>query len=301
VISSVCVGDFIQYLTVERKYSPNTTISYQNDLSQFCAYLRNGYELEIVTDIRHTHIRSWIIQMMGEQVGPVSVNRKISALRSWFKWMLKRKLVVSNPLLKITAPKKPKRLPVTVNEAIVSHLVEPTVITDESQAFEAIRNAFMVELFYSTGIRRAELCGLNMSDFDVSRRDLRVLGKGNKIRLIPLTDGIIASYHRYIEYRKALEVIMDHEAVILTDKGRRIYPRLVHTIIHQKLSGLTTLTKKSPHVLRHTFATHMLDQGADLNAIKEILGHASLAATQIYTHNSIAKLKEAYAKSHPRS
>jgi integrase/recombinase XerC len=295
------MAGFLQYLRVERKYATNTTISYQNDLTQFVDFIKADYELTTLEGIKHLHIRTWIVTLMEQNISATSVNRKISALRSWYKWMIKRKLVFINPLLKITAPKKPKRLPVSVSGAIITNLVEPAIITDESNPYHIMRDAFMVELFYSTGIRRGELCALNMTDFDLHRGDLRVLGKGNKVRLIPLTDDLLKSYQHYLTYRQSVLEIIDDQAVFLTDKGKRIYPRLVHTIIYHKLSGLTTLSKKSPHVLRHSFATHMLDHGAELNAIKEILGHSSLAATQIYTHNSIAKLKEAYAKSHPRS
>ncbi len=295
------IAMFIQYLQVEKKYAFNTCSSYQNDLDQFAGFVASSYEITDAVSISHTHIRTWMVHMMGENIGPVSINRKLSALRSWFKWMLKRKVVTLNPLLKITAPKKPKRLPVSVNGALLHDLVEPAIIVDEGNAYGIIRDAFIVEIFYSTGIRRAELCSLNVSDVDLQRLDMRVVGKGNKVRLIPLTERLCISYKRYMSYRAELESIVDHQALILTNSGKRIYPRMVHTIINKKLSTVSTLTKKSPHVLRHSFATHMLDHGAELNAIKEILGHASLAATQIYTHNSISKLKEAYAKSHPRS
>lgn len=289
------------YLRVEKKYSGHTCISYQNDLEQFASFCLREMETSGLKDIRHTHVRSWIVWMMSENITPESVNRKISALRSFYKWALKRAYIDKNPMLKIVAPKKSKRLPVIVQDANIGRLLEHTIGPEEvKNPYTVIRDDFIIELLYSTGIRRGELVSLTLSDINIARREIRVVGKGNKVRSIPVTDALMESLKNYLEARSKADII-DQEALLLTDKGKKIYPRLVHTIVSDKLSGVTSLSKKSPHVLRHSFATHMLDRGADLNAIKELLGHANLAATQIYTHNSISKLREAYNKAHPRS
>ena len=292
---------FINYLRVEKKYSENTCISYENDLAQFVSYCLAEYETEDILMIKHLHIRSWIVSLMSHDITSVSVNRKVSALRTFYKYLLKKGLTMYNPMLKIVAPKKAKRLPVIVQDANIERLLEKNIGVEEMEnPYAEARNTFIIELLYSTGIRRAELVGLKLSDFNLSRTEIRVLGKGNKVRSIPMTDSIISAFHQYIEQRSNIDIV-DKEALLLTGKGKKIYPRLVHQIVHTKLSSITTLSKKSPHVLRHSFATHMLDRGADLNAIKELLGHANLAATQVYTHNSISKLKETYQKAHPRS
>jgi len=291
---------FINYLRVEKNYSEHTGISYRNDLTQFFDYCAVDYELEEIAPIKHLHIRSWIVSLMTNGISPESVNRKISALRSLYKWLLKKGTITNNPMLKITAPKKSKRLPIIVQDVNMDRLLESDLANPSTNPYSDARDSFIVELLYSTGIRRAELVGLNVSDINLSRTEIRVLGKGNKVRSIPMTNHLIDAYNMYMSFRNNSEVI-DHQALFLTDKGKKIYPRMVHTIVNKKLSSVTSLSKKSPHTLRHSFATHMLDRGADLNAIKELLGHASLAATQVYTHNSISKLKEAYGKAHPRS
>jgi integrase/recombinase XerC len=275
-------------------------MSYRNDLERFFTYAINQYELSEIVEIKHLQIRSWIASMMSEDISPNSVNRKISALRSLYKWLLRKKIVDYNPMVKINAPKKIKRLPIIVQDANIKRLLEKDISESNVDTFTKIRNSFIVEVLYSTGIRRAELLGLKVSDFNISREEIRVLGKGNKIRSIPLTKSLKISFENYMRFRGEFDVV-DHQDLLLTDKGKKMYPRLVHDIVKQKLQGITSLDKKSPHILRHSFATHMLDRGADLNAIKELLGHSNLAATQIYTQNSISKLKEVYAKAHPKS
>lgn len=292
---------FISYLKVEKKYSHHTCISYENDISGFLNYCENDFEIFEVANIQSTHIRSWIVSLMTQGISNVSVNRKISALRSFYKWMLRKSYVSINPMLKILAPKKPKRLPVTVQDANIGRLLEPNLISDESDnPFVEIRDTFIITLLYSTGIRRGELVNLKVDDFNLFRKEMRVVGKGNKVRSIPLTEEMIDTYNTYLTGRTEAG-FGSNPTLLLTAKGMPIYPRLVHQIVSRKLAPVTSLTKKSPHVLRHSFATHMLDRGADLNAIKEILGHVNLAATQVYTHNSITKLKEAYRKAHPKS
>lgn len=294
------VDQFIEYLRVVKKYSENTCISYTNDLTAFTEYCEKVYELYLLTEINHLHIRSWIVDNMKQGISAVSVNRKISSLRSFYKWLIKNDLIENNPMLKISAPKMPKRLPIVIHDINIQKLVEkPLASADEQQdTYKMSRDLFIIILLYSTGIRRAELVSLKISDFDLSRKEVRVVGKGNKVRSIPLTEMLIKHIKEYMAVRLVTE---DNgcDALFLTDKGRPIYPKMVYEIVTRQLSSLTTLSKRSPHVLRHTFATHMLDNGADLNGIKEILGHASLAATQIYTHSSIQKLKDVYNKAHP--
>lgn len=291
---------FINYLKVEKKYSTHTCISYENDISSFDLYCLKEYETDDILRINHVLIRSWIVNLMSNGIGATSVNRKISAMRSFYKWMQRNGHITVNPMAKILAPKKPKKLPVVVHDANISRLLEPNIAGAMTDTFEEIRDTFIIELLYSTGIRRAELVGLLVTDFNVERQEIRVKGKGNKVRSIPLTESILASFHQYVKEREAINVKISDQ-LLLTKEGKPMYPRLVHNIVTKKLSSITTLSKKSPHVLRHSFATHMLDRGADINAIKEILGHANLAATQVYTHSSIAKLKDAYMKAHPRS
>ena len=292
------LDQFTAYLRVEKKYSVHTSTAYGTDLQQFADYCTRQYTLENWEAVVAMHIRSWVVAMMGEGITATSVNRKLSSLRTFYTFAMRRKLLTANPMLKVTAPKKPKRLPVTVPDAGIERLFE-TDLTKEAGEYATLRNATMLLLFYSTGMSRAELVGLNCRDIDHSRSEIRVLGKGNKVRIIPLTPELQQSLSAYLRLRchHFGEV---QEALFLTDQGSRIYPRLVHRIVHSALSKYTTMDKRSPHVLRHSFATHMLDRGADLNAIKELLGHANLAATQVYTHNSISRLKEAYNKAHPK-
>ncbi|MEZ4911899.1 MAG: tyrosine-type recombinase/integrase [Saprospiraceae bacterium] len=295
------LDQFYKYLTFEKRYSPRTVEAYISDLTQLMEFCKTEYELDEILHLHHTMIRTWIVSMMAEQIKAESVNRKVTALRTFYKWAIRNDKVTKNPMIKIQAPKKSKRLPVTIQDSSMSRLLEFDAITVENGiTFESVRDVFIMHLLYQTGMRRAELIGLNVSDIHLSRMEIKVLGKGNKIRLIPITESLKTAIDTYLGQRSKIEII-DYEALILTNKGKRIYPRLVHDIVHRQLQGVTTLTKKSPHVLRHSFATHLLDGGADLNAIKELLGHANLAATQIYTHSSIAKLKDVYTKSHPRS
>lgn len=294
------IVQFLDYLRVEKKYSANTVVSYETDLTGMADYCASGYDVNDLSQITHIHIRSWIVSLVSAGVSAVSVNRKISALRSFYKWLNKRSYMAKNPMLKITAPKMPKRLPVTIQNMNMEKLLEQPIQTtsDSLTNYILIRDTFILVLLYSTGIRRAELIGLKISDFDLYRKEVRVTGKGNKIRSIPLTDTLISQMKDYLKSRSHWGD-KSNDVLLLTNTGKPVYPRFIHDIVSRQLGELTTLSKKSPHVLRHTFATHMLDRGADLNGIKEILGHASLAATQVYTHSSIQKLKDVYSKAHP--
>lgn len=298
---STVIPLFLKYLEVEKKYSKHTVLSYQNDLESLAEYSLSQYEVNDVSELKHLHIRSWIVRLMSEGISPVSVNRKISACRSFYKWLIKRGDIQVNPMIKITAPKKPKRLPTSIHDKSINKMAEVPLMTDTDNDFEISRDHLIMTMLYSTGMRRAELVSLNMKDVDLARNELRVTGKGNKVRSIPVISSLKTDILNYLCVRESLENVTDTEALFLTAKGKRIYPKMVYNIVHRELSLITTLDKKSPHVLRHTFATHMLDNGADIHAIKEILGHSHLGATQIYTHNSISKLKEAYKKAHPHA
>ncbi len=296
------IADFIGYLQVEKKYAIHTCISYDNDLRQFADFLVLQTGIQDIELIKHTHVRTWMVHMMGEGISPVTVNRKISALRTFFHWLIKRKQLQANPMSKVLSPKKPRRLPVFVQEQQADRLLEPEIMV-EGRKFVQVRDLFIVETLYATGIRRAEMRTLKIGDIDMYKREIRVTGKGNKVRIVPVTEDWIDHLEKYLQHRGEVlrERSIQHDTVFISHTGRPVYDKLIYQIVREKLSTLTTLQKRSPHTLRHSFATHMLNAGADLNAIKELLGHASLAATQVYTHNSIAKLKDVYSKTHPRS
>ncbi len=288
---------FINYLRYEKRMSPHTVIAYTNDLDQFYLYLKNVYSLDDIKEVNHSIIRSWVVSLMENKIIARSVNRKISTLKSFYKFLLREKVLEVNPMHKIQSPKNAKRLPVFVEESKMNALIEDVKFNDD---FEGRRNLLIIEMLYSTGMRRAELVGLKESDINFHNSTLKVLGKRNKERLIPLTAGLKTLIKEYIEQRNKT-VESKNNFLFVTKKGNQINASAVYVVVRDALEKVTTLKKKSPHVLRHTFATHLLNNGANLNAIKELLGHASLAATQIYTHNTIEKLKSVYSKAHPKA
>lgn len=288
---------FIKYLRYEKRMSAHTVSAYESDLDQFYFYLKNVYSVSEITHVNHSIIRSWIVSLMENKISARSVNRKISTLKSYYKFLLREKILELNPMHKIQAPKSPKRLPVFIEESKMNALVEDVKFEDD---FEGRRNLLIIEMLYSTGIRRSELVNLKESDINFQNLTIKVLGKRNKERLIPITGGLRTLIKEYMEAkRKSIEAKTDY--LFLTEKGNQIYPAAVYRIVRKLLEQVTTLSKKSPHVLRHTFATHLLNNGANLNAIKELLGHANLSATQVYTHNTIEKLKNVYLKAHPKA
>lgn len=292
------LSKFIEYLKFQKRYSQHTLISYKNDISQYNDFLAMTYGTLSVKDSGHIHIRSWMVHLVENQISPRTVNRKLSALRSFFNFLKKEGKVDKNPTIKIVSPKVGKKLPEFVNEKNIEQLFD-VILTDD---FKDYRNRLLIELMYTTGIRRIELINIKDKDIQKSSRTLKVLGKGNKERILPLSADIIGKIDRYIELRTAFfeeKVIADN--LFVSDKGKALYPKWVYNIVTKYLSQVTTIKKKSPHTLRHSFATHLMNGGADLNAVKELLGHANLAATQVYTHNSIEKLKKAYKMAHPRS
>jgi integrase/recombinase XerC len=286
--------NFIQYLQYEKRFSPHTILAYSTDLTQFYNYLNSNYQVNNLHDINHSLIRSWIVSLMEQKVSPRSVNRKITTLKTFYKFLLRQKTVSDNPMLKIQSPKTSKRLPVFVEKEKMDVLLDNIDFGDDE---EGIRNKLIIEMFYSTGMRLTELINLKSTNIDLNSNQLKVLGKRNKERIIPFSNELRNKIQQYLEIRKRKA----SETLFISAKGKKMYEKFVYRIVNKYLSNVTTIDKKSPHVLRHTFATHMLNNGADLNAIKELLGHANLAATQVYTHNTVEKLKNVHKQAHPKA
>jgi integrase/recombinase XerC len=289
---------FIAYLQLEKKYSPHTVLAYQKDLSSFLSFASNEYGYSEIKTINYGIIRSWIVSLVDDGISNRSINRKISSLKSYYKFLLKTKQIEENPLAKHRALKTSKKLQVPFSEKEINEVIQ---LLSEEVGFEGLRNRLIVELFYATGMRRAELVNLRLSDISVSNKNIKVLGKRNKERIIPLLPSIEGTLNRYLEERACLAKILDKEHLLLLGKGVKIYETLVYRVINSYFSKASEKVKRSPHILRHSFATHLLNEGADLNAVKELLGHASLASTQVYTHSSMAQLKQVYKDSHPRN
>lgn len=294
------VEGFVAYISKEKRFSRHTVTAYSNDLQQFISYLKDGLEIQTIKEVDHHDIRSWIISILeDEELQAVSVNRKISCLRSFYKYMVRNELVTKNPMERITSLKTKKKLPLFLEQKQMENLLDQMDFGDD---FSGVRDKLLVELLYCTGMRRAELIGLKPANVNFSKGELKVLGKRNKERIIPLSKAVLALIEDYENLRKAAfsEVIED-ESLLLNDNGKQMSDGFVYRKVNRYLRLVTTIEKKSPHILRHTFATHMLNNGADLNAIKELLGHANLSATQVYTHNSIEKLTQIYKQAHPRA
>lgn len=289
---------FLDYLLLEKKYSKLTIHAYQKDIVEFSGFIGLEYGNNSIDTVNYSQIRSWIVSLVEKGISNRSINRKVSALNSYYKFLLKTENIQINPLAKHKALKTSKKIQVPFSETEIA-----TVLDDINYAndFEGVRNKLIIELFYSTGIRRMELIELKLKDIDFSNKTLKVLGKRNKERYVPLLNMVMESLNVYLGFRNQLENITDKEVLFLTKNGVKIYETLVYRIINEYFSLASSKVKKSPHILRHSFATHLLNQGADLNAVKELLGHSSLAATQVYTHNSIAELKKVYLNTHPRS
>jgi integrase/recombinase XerC len=290
-------GDFLQYIQYIKHYSPHTVLSYRKDLEQFFLFCGTGSDVhESILD--HHMIRSWIVNLMESGNTARTVNRKISSLKTYFRYLLKEGVLTINPVKKVLMPKSVKKLPVFVNENQMNILFEEIEFGDN---FIGLRNRLILETFYCTGIRLTELVNLKVSDVDTGQKTIKVLGKRNKERIVPLDAEFSDTLKDYISERSAAYPPEKDGSLFMTASGKKIYPRLVYRIVRHFLSQVTTADKKSPHVLRHTFATHMLNKGADLNAIKELLGHANLSATEVYTHNTFEKLKSIYKQAHPRA
>lgn len=289
---------FLQFLQIEKRYSPHTVRSYRNDLDQFANFLSDNEMLSDVNDITSHQIRAWIVYLIDNGISPVTVHRKISCLRRFYNYLRKEGIVKTDPLEKIVLPKQKKKLPVFVEEEALDKLFDSVNFGND---FSGLRNRTIIEMLYMTGIRRAELTEIRYEDVSLSDATVRVTGKRNKQRIIPLSQLFVTRLREYIGARNKIVSDTAGSWFFITDKGNKLYDKYVYNIVKAYLSMVTTIEKKSPHVLRHTFATHMLNRGADLNVIKEFLGHANLSATQIYTHNTFEKLKRIHKKAHPRA
>ena len=287
---------FCDYLTHQKRYSKHTVIAYKKDLEQFSHFLNSDFQLNSFQEVNSSVIRSWIVSLIEKEISTRSINRKISTLKSFYKYLLKNNIVDSNPLLKVISPKTSKRLPVFVGENEISDLFSEIEFEDN---YEGHRDHLILELLYATGIRLSELIELNINSINFNNCSIKVIGKRNKERIIPFGNNLKEELTKYIKIRAQLSPQETH--LFLTKNGKKIYPKLVYRVVNYYLSIITSISKKSPHVLRHTFATHMLNNGADLNSIKEILGHANLSATQVYTHNTIEKLKNIHKQAHPKA
>lgn len=290
------ITSFLEYLSLEKKYSVHTIKAYRRDLISFQNFCIESYQQEKISDINYSQIRSWIVDLVERKVSNRSVNRKISSLKSFYKYLQKIKIIQNNPLSSHKALKTSKKIQVPFSIKEVNEVLS-NIVTEDS--FESTRNKLIVALFYSTGMRRTELIQLKMNSINFSEKQLKVIGKRNKERLLPLLPSVLKSMHNYIKQRDLIDTSEDY--LFLTSKGNKLYETLVYRIINNYFSNVSSKLKKSPHILRHSFASHMLNEGADLNSVKELLGHSSLASTQVYTHNSLEQLKKVYKQAHPRS
>lgn len=292
------VNEFLTYLSVEKRYSKHTTVSYRNDLSNLSEYLLTTYEFSTPEFATYPMLRSWIVTLVDQEMMPKTINRKIACLRSFYHFLQKKECITKDPTLKIRALKVKKSLPVFVEEDNMIKLLDQIEFED---SFEGIRDKLVIELLYGTGIRLSELIGLKTSDLNLFQKTIKVLGKGNKERIIPIHDTFITLSKIYTNKKKSESLGNNNDFFVVTNNGEEVYPMFIYRLVRKYLDQITTVDKRSPHVLRHTFATHLLNKGADLNAIKDLLGHTSLAATQVYTHNSIDKLKAIFDQAHPKS
>ena len=290
------ITSFLEYLVLERKYSNHTVTAYKNDLHSFFEFCKEEYETENLKDVHYSQIRSWIIKLVDEGISNNSINRKISSLKSFYKFLQKTNQITTNPLVKHKSLKVAKKVQVSFTSKEINEVIDGL---DVESDFKSIRNKLIVELFYSTGMRRAELINLKLNAINFQSKTIKVLGKRNKERLIPLIPSVIKTIEEYISFKN--KITTDTDYLFVTEKGKKIYETLVYRVINNYFSIVSTKVKKSPHILRHSFATHLLNQGADLNSVKELLGHSSLASTQVYTHNSLEKIKQVYNQAHPRS
>lgn len=290
---------FLEYLKFEKRYSAHTIRSYQDDLMQFTQFSNNSFNTSSIVHSDHTIVRSWLADLKENGITAKSINRKISSLKSFFKFYQKTGIIEQSPMGKIISPKISKRLPVFIKEEDTATLIHISGVAGED--WKSLNTHLIVTLFYGTGMRLSELINLKETQVDFAKKQIKVLGKGNKERIIPVTNELLDVIKRYIENKEKRFEKTDN-TLLVTEKGKKLYAKYAYLLVNSVLDNtVKTLDKKSPHVLRHTFATHLMNNGANLNAVKELLGHSSLAATQVYTHNTIEKLKNVYKKAHPKA
>ncbi len=289
---------FSDYLQLEKKYSLHTVNGYGTDLLVFEAFIKREFDQEDLIEVNYSQIRSWIVSLVDSGVSNSSVNRKIASLKCYYKFLLKTKQIEVSPLLKHKALKSQKKIQIPFSEKEVDLVLNQIQYPD---GFEGLRDKLIIDLFYTTGIRRTELIHLTLSNVNVSNSTIKVIGKRNKERIIPLLQIVVEQISTYLSERANIELIKDGAFLFLTKNGIKLNDSFVYRIINHYFSNVSEKVKKSPHILRHTFATHLLNNGADINSVKELLGHSSLASTQVYTHSSLAELKKVYEKAHPRS
>ena len=289
---------FISYLSLEKNYSKHTITAYKKDIEEFSSFVSSEHEIIEIDEVDYSIIRSWLVKLVNTNISNRTVNRKIASLKAYYKFLQKIETIDANPLAKHKALKTKKKLEVPFSELEMEKILKQIPFEND---FEGARDKLIIELLYSTGIRRAELISLKLNDFNGTKTTLKVLGKRNKERILPVLPSILPLLSVYLDYRAQLGLIVDNEMLMLTKSGHKIYETLVYRVINKYLSMVSPKVKRSPHILRHTFATHLLNKGADLNAVKELLGHSSLASTQVYTHNSIAELKRVHLNAHPRN
>lgn len=289
---------FRDYLQAERHYSPHTVLAYTTDVEVFSAFLLSKYGQVTLNDVVYPQVRSWVVSLVEEGLSPYSVNRKVASLKAFYKFLLRTRQIEVSPLQQHKSLKTPKQVQLPFSEKEMEEALRDFRYPD---GFEGVRDKLIVELLYTTGIRRAELIHIRTANVDPEGQILKVLGKRNKERIIPLLPTVASSIRHYMEAKAALENVSDEGYLFVTKKGIKVSESLVYRLIKYYFSDVSGKVKQSPHILRHTFATHLLNNGADLNSVKELLGHSSLASTQVYTHNSLAELKKVYGDAHPRN
>jgi integrase/recombinase XerC len=292
------IQPFLDYLKYQKRYSAHTIRSYHDDLVQFLRFVEMQFEYISLTAIGYNHVRSWLASIKENEISSKTINRKISSLKSFFKYLVKTSVLDQTPMNRIVTPKNSKRLPDFIQEGDAGKLIGALKNTED---WKSLNTKMLITLFYTTGVRLSELVNLKESHVDFGKRQIKVLGKGNKERIIPISQEIVVMIKDYEQQKKKVFELTEN-TLLVTEKGKKMYSKYPYLLVKSFLtSEVKTLNKKSPHVLRHSFATHLSNKGADLNAIKELLGHSSLAATQVYTHNTIEKLKNVYKKAHPKA
>ena len=293
------INSFVNYLEYEKRSSPHTVEAYERDLRQFEDFVKLSFELNKISEASHSEIRAWVIDLVEQGLSSTSVNRKIATLRSYYKFLLRTEVITQDPTYKLKSLKNPKKLPEFVQENSSASVLEESVY---ESGFEGQRDRMVMEFLYLTGVRLSELIGLKWEDIHLGQEQVKVLGKRKKERIIPITKGLkqnILSYQKVFEER--FPKAGQSHYFIVSNSGAKSYPMMIYRIVRQYLDRFAQTSKRSPHILRHTFATHLLNKGADLNAVKDLLGHANLAATQVYTHNSMEKLKAVFEQAHPKA